>query len=195
VEEVPVPMPTDAGGVAAPLLLDTATMIPPVGAAPVRDTVQVLEAPPTTLAGLQLREDTLTPPVGPDTEIVPPVPTMDSPVPVGSTPKTLPTEIAAVDTTLVKVMEATTPLEMIVEFIPVARHVYDPTLLIQESDFPAAVAADPATALTDPTAAVGKPMVHSSPAGSWPAGEETERLSVMVPPGAVAAELSVRLSG
>jgi hypothetical protein len=56
-EEDPAPMLTFAGTVAAALLLDAATVIPPAGAGPEMLTVQVLEAPPATVAGAHRIED------------------------------------------------------------------------------------------------------------------------------------------
>jgi hypothetical protein len=49
---------TDAGTVTAALLLESATALPPVGAAWLRVTVHVLDAPELTLAGLQARVET-----------------------------------------------------------------------------------------------------------------------------------------
>ena len=49
---------TELGWDTAELLLDSATLVPPVGAASVRVTVQVVEDPELTLLGLQLREET-----------------------------------------------------------------------------------------------------------------------------------------
>jgi hypothetical protein len=48
---------TVAGTVAAPVLLDSVTVIPPAGAALVSVTVPVDEAPPVTLAGLSATAD------------------------------------------------------------------------------------------------------------------------------------------
>ena len=44
----------------AVLLLDSVTTAPPLGAAPLSVTVPCEELPPTTLAGLRVREDTIT---------------------------------------------------------------------------------------------------------------------------------------
>jgi hypothetical protein len=193
-EEDPGPIVMDGGTVAAAFELDKPTAAPPAGADPDNTTVQVLEMPPWTVEGLQLSEDKLGPANGPDTVIVPPVPATVSPPPAAPTPKRLLKAIDAVDATLVKVIDATTPLKMIVEFTPVAKHVYDPEPPAQDSTFPAAEAEAPAMALTDATADGGYPMVHSKPAGSWPAGEAIERLSVTLAPDAATAEESVRLS-
>jgi hypothetical protein len=51
VDEDPPTTLTFAGTVTAALFLDTATVIPPVGAGLDSVTVQVLEAPPATVAG------------------------------------------------------------------------------------------------------------------------------------------------
>jgi hypothetical protein len=50
--ELPALTVTDAGTTALVLLLDNATMMPPVGAGPVSVTVPVEEVPPVTLDGL-----------------------------------------------------------------------------------------------------------------------------------------------
>ena len=50
---------TEAGSVSTELLSESATLAPPVGAACVRLTVHVVEAPEFTLVGLQLRAETL----------------------------------------------------------------------------------------------------------------------------------------
>jgi hypothetical protein len=51
---------TDPGRLSAPVLLESVTTAPPVGAALVRVTVQVLEALGPRLAGLQASEETST---------------------------------------------------------------------------------------------------------------------------------------
>lgn len=57
IEKVAVVLPaattTDAGTVATGLLLDSVTVVPPVGAVPVRVTVPVDALPRTTLAGFR----------------------------------------------------------------------------------------------------------------------------------------------
>jgi len=49
---------TDAGTVSAGLLLESATALPPVGAASLRVTVQVVAAPELTLLGLHAKTET-----------------------------------------------------------------------------------------------------------------------------------------
>ena len=48
---------TPGGALAAPLLLESATCAPPVGAAPLNATVPVEEFPPATLAGFSETEE------------------------------------------------------------------------------------------------------------------------------------------
>jgi hypothetical protein len=79
-EKDPAGIVTDAGKLTAPLLSDSATVTPPAGAGPDSTTVQVLEAPPVTVAGLQFKEDKLGVPEEPEL-------TMVNPVPVTSTPE------------------------------------------------------------------------------------------------------------
>jgi hypothetical protein len=155
-EESPAPIMVDAGTVAEAVTLDAAEIkAPPVGADPDKVTVQVLAVPPWTEAGLQLTEDKLGPVEAPGTVIVPPLPTTVSEVPDGSTLVRLVKEIAAVDLTAVKVKEATTPLEMIVEFVPDATQVKDPATPVHKSDFPPADTTGPAVAFNDEAAGTG----------------------------------------
>src|SRR5215469_647814 len=57
----PAATATLAGTVTAALLLDSVTVAPPVGAAPLRVTVPVDELPPTTLVGFTVTEDKMGP--------------------------------------------------------------------------------------------------------------------------------------
>jgi hypothetical protein len=65
-EEAPAPTVRVPGMLTAALLLESATLAPPDGAAPESVTVQVLLAPPTTVAGVQLRDEIVTVPVPAD---------------------------------------------------------------------------------------------------------------------------------
>ena len=53
----PAPTVTLGGTLAAPLLLESATCAPPVGAGPLNVTVPVEEFPPATLVGFSEREE------------------------------------------------------------------------------------------------------------------------------------------
>lgn len=112
---------TVCGTATAELLLLKPTLAPPLGAAAVSPTVQLTEAPPVTDAGLQLSDESAGPP--PDTEIAPPVPEIVIAVPVASTPETLLREIAVLEATPEKVIEAITPPLIGLEFVPLTRHV------------------------------------------------------------------------
>jgi hypothetical protein len=58
---LPAATVTLAGTVAAVLLLDRATEMPPLGAEPLKVTVPVAEVPPVTLVGLTETEESETP--------------------------------------------------------------------------------------------------------------------------------------
>jgi len=62
-EELPAVTATFAGTAANELLLDSAIVMPPVGAGPVRVTVPVEGLPPVTAVGLRVREESATTPV------------------------------------------------------------------------------------------------------------------------------------
>ena len=59
-EEAPAVMVIDEGTVTAVLLSERLTTAPPVGAAPVSATVQVLDTPPTTVPGAHRRDESVT---------------------------------------------------------------------------------------------------------------------------------------
>ena len=67
-------------------MLDTVTVAPPVGAAAESVTLHVLAFPPTTEAGLQLRETRLGGAPVEGTVIDPPAPVVLSELPAGVTP-------------------------------------------------------------------------------------------------------------
>jgi hypothetical protein len=105
-----------AGTVTLALLLDSATLAPPLGAVALSVTVQVDVPRETTLAGLQFRLPTGT------ITMIPPVPDPGIDEPAALTGVTLATETGAdvtlVPTTMVNVTTATTPLLMVVSFMP-----------------------------------------------------------------------------
>ena len=162
---------TDAGAEMASVEIFRVTKAPPVGAAAESLIVQLVELPPVMVEGVQTSEDIEipglpvpvpapvppVPPVDPpETVIDPPVPVAARGVPVGSTPVMLMRVTGAVVETFAKVIDATTPFAMVVEFMPESRQVrVPPPKLLQETVFPAAVAVGPAEAVTDPAAAEG----------------------------------------
>ena len=149
--KVPVVAPaatvTDAGTVSAALFPDSVTAAPLAAAC---DSVTVHVVLP--LEEIELGEHCSAVTVG-DTLMVPPVPATPAKVPSGIVPIVLLIAIGA--TALppvagsVAVTTATTPLPIAALFIPVARHVSDPTPGTQERLSPAAVNDEPAAALSD----------------------------------------------
>jgi hypothetical protein len=81
-----------------------------------------------------------------------------------------------------KVTVATTPLVIMLEFIPLATQLKRPELTVQAVDFPAAVNDGPTAAVAIKTSEAGKLSAQSMAAGSEPGGEEIERLTVRIPP-------------
>jgi hypothetical protein len=78
---------------------------------------------------------------------------------------------------------AKSPLETAAVFIPKTRQVIVPDPVAHESDFPAAVAADPADAVIEVTLAAGKLRVHWNPAGCAPPVDVNETETPTVAPG------------
>jgi hypothetical protein len=116
----PVATVTEAGTVSNALPLDKETAVPPVGAALVSVTVQVLVAPDARLEGLHASVDK----PGVVIVIVLPVPVIASLCPVGLEPMVLVTLTLVVPAVgaIVVFTVATTPLAITVEFMPVATH-------------------------------------------------------------------------
>jgi hypothetical protein len=171
----------DAGAVSAALLVEIATAVPPAGAACDMVTVQVVLLPDVTEVGVQLRAETVG---GTETAIVPPVPVTPSATPAPDVASAL---LIGSDTTarLVVLSQtetvATTPLGMLLVFIPEVRHVKVPPPMAQLKVLPAPTSAAPAVALIETTSLAEYEMVHCSPAGEIvPATEE--RLRETSPP-------------
>jgi hypothetical protein len=110
---------TEEGTVRSALSELSATTAPVV---PLRLTVQTLELPVLNEFGLHVR---LVIASGATTETVPPVPVIGIAVPVGAAETTLARPIGVVPGVVDKVNEivATMPLEIVLLFIPVARHI------------------------------------------------------------------------
>ena len=143
---------TEAGTVKAAMLLERVMIAPPVGAAPLRVTVQAeVELEPKEV-GEQVKLE-IVPVAGAKTEIEPPVPEIAVPIPVGDDPAvpvmvrgaTVP--LAAVPSVTVAV--ATVPLPITVAFMPLATQVTDPLAAPQDTVLPAAVRAGPAAKLME----------------------------------------------
>jgi hypothetical protein len=91
----------------------------------------------------------------------------------------------------VAVTTATTPLAIVLEFIPSAMHVYPDAPPEQVIDLPAAVEAAPGATLRLLMLALGYVNVHCRAAGCPPDGEETDRFRATVPLGAPVPDESV----
>jgi hypothetical protein len=108
---------TEAGTVSKALLSDSATIVPPVGAAWFRVTVHVVEARGRRVAGLQVRSVR---PGGTTVVIVPPVAIMGIAVPDGVAPNApvMPIEVVVVPGEIVAFTIATTPVLMLFALTP-----------------------------------------------------------------------------
>lgn len=143
---------TDPGTVRTELVLVSATLAPPAGAAPLKVTVQVELAPVPKLVGEHCNADT----VGRAacTVIVPLVPVTAKAVPFDADPIKLPS-VRGTDGPLpaesATVTTATTPLPIPFAFMPEATHIAEPLAVLQLRVFPAAVKAGPAAKLTEVT--------------------------------------------
>jgi hypothetical protein len=131
----------DAGLISPVVKAKSETTCPPVPAASVRVTVQVVGDPPISVAGLQATEETFIPPPVllllplplllpplpepvPLPEIVPPVVFTFKVPPEGSTATAARvTGVLLAAAVMVKVIDARTPLAMTFVFIPLATHV------------------------------------------------------------------------
>jgi len=134
---------TDAGTVRVALLLVRVMAAPPAGATPVSVTVQVELLELCRVAGRQDSEATVGKTLPPVT--IPPVAKSTMPSPVGEDAALLliPMEVLVGPAAMVKFTTATTPFEMMAEFIAEATQANVPTPPKQFNDLPAAVIADP----------------------------------------------------
>src|SRR6266567_4714861 len=121
----------------------------------------------------------------PRTVMLPPVAGIDAPVPSASACTAFATEIVTegplVAAASVTLTCATTPLLIVVEFTPNARHINDPFPGLHEIDLPALVSAVPATTLREATLpATEGETVHCKPAG-WTAPFGTVKFKFRIP--------------
>ena len=116
---------TDPGTVRLVLFEESATAVPPLGAAALTVTVQV-EVPGALMdVGVHVKELTVGGGGATGAVIVPPAPVSASVEPVASDPSVLLTFIVVLLTVeaIVTLTTATTPLAMVFVFIPVSTHV------------------------------------------------------------------------
>jgi hypothetical protein len=149
------------GTVTVELLLDSATVVPPVGAVPLIVTVQLAVPGPVTVPGVQLSELTAREEVG--SVMVPPDPLVGIEFPAPSEAEAPESERGnefVAEGAICKLIEAKPPLATTVVFRPKTRHVIDPEPFEHESDLPAAEADEPTNALAEVTLAAGKPTVN-----------------------------------
>src|SRR4051812_33788831 len=135
---------------------------------------------------------------GGTTLIVPPVAVVGIATPAASADAGLPTASAAVVAAIpgrtVTVAVATTPLEIMVAFTPNKMQSTHPALFAHVSVLPAAVAAAPATKVTELTEDIGYVSRHCMPAGNAPPVGVAVRSTFTTPPGCVVADPSESVS-
>jgi hypothetical protein len=154
-EVCPAATSTLEGTVTFALLLDSATVVPPLGAAPVIVTVQLVVPGPVTVPGVQLSELTARA-VG--SVMVPPDPFVGIEFPVPSEVERPESERAnefVADGAICKLTEAKLPLATTVLFRPKTRQVIEPDPLEHWSDLPAAAVELPTNPLAEVTLPAG----------------------------------------
>ena len=165
------------------------TEVPPVNAADVRVTVQLVVPPEATGFGEHDKLETAG-----LTVIVPPTPVIAVHVPSGRAPITLATgtatELLAV-VAMFAVIVATIPLPIAVPFIPVTTQVRDVLVGLQFRVLPEAVSAGPAAAVSDAIFVATRDIDHCRLAGAPPDTGENERFSATEPPATVAPDARV----
>jgi len=115
----------DAGTGKSVLLLDNETVVPPVGLDPLSVTVQVVLAEVLRVFGLQDTEVRVGAATPPEPVTTPPEAEVGMVFPTASVASVLliPTDVLLTPAAIVRFTTATTPLAMVVVFIPVARQV------------------------------------------------------------------------
>ena len=166
----PAPTVTEAGTVRRALFEETATADPPAGATFDNVTVQVEIAVESRLVGEHCKEETVGR-VDVVTVTTPPVPETDIPVPAGKDPSRLliviGTELPLVGVRFT-VTTATTPLPIVLAFIPLARQIIEPLVDVQFTPFPLAVRAGPAAMLIEETLLGAYDSFHCKAEGAFP---------------------------
>ncbi len=170
---------TDAGTDRAALLLTSPT-VTALGAATLKVTVHKVVEPETTVEGEQVTEDSVGI-VG--TEITPPFPVTNEPLPDASEPRELliVSDVPPVVVAIVTEMFAITPSAIVVAFNPLSTQVNDPERARHVTVLPAAVAAVPGVAEIATTSAAGYVSVHCRPVNRLPPPDNVKG-SESVPP-------------
>jgi hypothetical protein len=185
---------TEVGIETLELFFERDTTCPPLGAAPLKVTVQLADPGGVRLPGVQLKLVTVGSVGGWGCEMVTVPLLLEEGIEVpeaddADAPEICTTlEVAAVPAAMVTLTTATTPFAIGVVLNPVARQMAVPELVEHVTDFPAAEAADPVvTLIADSTDGV-YPMVHCTPVGSAPPLFARERFSETVLPGLPVAD-------
>jgi hypothetical protein len=185
---------TEEGIETLELFFERDTDTPPLGAAPLKVTVQLADPGGVRVPGVQVRLLTvgteggggcemLTVPLLPEDGIEPPAAeTADVPEICTSL------DVAAVPEAMVALTTATTPFAMGVALNPATRQVAVPELIEHETDFPAAEAVAPVVTLIVEITDGVYPMSHCTPVGCAPPALARERFNETVLPGAPAAD-------
>ena len=181
---------TFAGMVTTALFVANFTACPPDGAAPFKVTEHIEGPGVTTVAG-EHEKPVNERAAGCFTEIVPPVPVAEAPVPERSTVLAVTCTgklVAVVPDAELNIAVAIAPSAIVMALIPDTRHVVEPVAFVHEIVLPALDAAVFTTALT-PTISVDEyVIVHSTPAGVGPPLALNVRAKLACPPGEMVAE-------
>ena len=113
--------------------------------------------------------------------MAPPVPDIDIAVPSGATPTTLLTDSGTLVPLVAESVTATVamvPLPTTLLFMPLAKQIVDPLLLLQRTVLPAAVRAVPAVTLRETMSLGAYENVHCKAAGPLPEEPLSERFKV-----------------
>jgi hypothetical protein len=181
---------TEEGIETLELFFERDTDCPPLGAAPLKVTVQLADPGGFRVPGVQLKLFTLGTAGGWGCEMVtvPLFPEDGIELPAADTADEFEIctrlEVAVVPGAMVTLNTATTPFPIGVVLNPVARQVTAPELAEHETDFPAAEAAAPVVTLIADNTDGAYPIVHGRPVGWAPPLLATERFSETVLPGA-----------
>jgi hypothetical protein len=180
---------TEPGTERLALLSDSATEAPPLGAGPLRDTVQVALPGVVTVVGVHAKPLSVGPPLDvADAVTVPPDVEVAMVLPVGDAAEVFVTAIDVLPTPAASVTftAANVPFAILFAFMPDARQVYAPEEEKQFKVLPPDAAAVPATAEMEAMSVGVYCSVHSTAAGSLPAGDAKVRFSDAAPLTAVA---------